>query len=87
MDFTPCASQRLWVLLYYTETMATFGKWKKVCLLFCVLLNSNYYSDALIAPQCTWLSHVVQPLLVLGQLNSFEILDPLQNTIPGCEVP
>lgn len=91
LDFTPwppSTSQWSWVLLYCTETVATSGKWKK-CLRFCVATwwISNCYPVALIAPQCTWLSHVVQPLQVLGQLNSFEILDPLQNDIPGCEVP
>lgn len=70
--------------------LSTFGKWKKTSVL-CVATGAvgNCYSVARIAPWCTWLFCVLQPLQVLVQLNSSEILGPYEvifQAARGCEV-
>lgn len=64
-------ARELWLL-------STFGKWKKIHLLFCALPHEELAIAVLLPllhPDALGCS-VLQPLLVLVQLNSSEILDP-----------
>lgn len=48
---------------------------------------SDTYPVARIAPQCTWLFHVLQLLLVLVELNNSEILDSCKIIFKAVELP